>query len=405
MNPAYRRLLVAAVLSACLWPVRAAGSAPSLDEVVAIALRANPDAREADFRLEAALADQRAAGAIPNPTYSIAPANPYQFLWSAPLDVGPQRWYRTRAAGIATEAARGDREDQFQQTVFSVRQAFYDVLLGDSLRTLALDEEAIVRQLVAADSARVASGDLSPSDLARSTVELAQIEAARARATANLHRARLALQVLMGVARPDTGFTVIGELRFAPITLPLDSLETLAMARRADLAAAVHRADAARALQELARSSLVPTPVLTLVHQPDLPFPNGSHVALGLSLEVPVFDWNGAARQRAAAELEIARLEEARIRAQVTTAVATAIDDYLTARTLASRYASGALDQARDALETVRYGYRRGSRSLLDLLDALRAYGQVRSDYYNAVHDYWVSAYALSRAASKELVP
>ena len=51
MNPAYRRLLVAAVLSACLWPVRAAGSAPSLDEVVAIALRANPDAREADFRL------------------------------------------------------------------------------------------------------------------------------------------------------------------------------------------------------------------------------------------------------------------------------------------------------------------------------------------------------------------
>ncbi len=384
---------------------RGATAPLTLDQVLVIALRDNPDVRQARLRVTEARADQRAAGAIPNPTFSLAPGNPYQYVWSAAADIGPQRVFRARAARLNTEAAGADVTDQVQQTTFDVRQAFLDVLLADSLRTLAVEEEAIVRQLVAADSARVEAGDLSATELSRSAVELAQVEAGRTRAAGALYRARLALQVLMGVAQPDTGFAVAGSLRFEPVDLPLDSLGTLALESRADLAAAERRAAQARALEWEARSEVLPVPSLSLVQQRDQTFDNGSHFALGVSLTVPVFDWNGAARERAAAEFEAARIDAMRKRAQVTSAVASAVEDHLTSRTLASRYASGVLEQARLTLESVRYGYSRGTRSLLDLLDALRSYGQVRSDYLNSVHDYWVSVYALARTVGKELIP
>ena len=402
----HRGLCVLLPLAVLVVPPPAwASNAPlTLQQVLDIALNHNADVRQARLRLTGAHADQRAAGAIPNPTFAVAPGIPYQNVWSAPADIGPQRYYRTRAARLNTEAAGSDLADQVQQTTFDVRQAFFDVLLADSLRSLALDEEAIVRQLVAADSARVRAGDLSESELSRSAVELAQVEAARTRAAAALHRARLALQVLMGVAHPDTAFAVSGELRFEPLDLPLDSLESVALTSRADLVAAQRRAAQARALEGEARSELLPVPSLSLVHQA-VPFENGSFYALGVSLTVPVFDWNGAARERAAAAFEAACIDTARKRAEVTSAVAAAVEDHLAARTLASRYASGVREQARLTLESVRYGYARGTRSLVDLLDALRTYGQVRSDYYNAVHDYWVSAYALTRTAGKELLP
>lgn len=39
------------------------------------------------------------------------------------------------------------------------------------------------------------------------------------------------------------------------------------------------------------------------------------------------------------------------------------------------------------------------------LLDAIREYPDTRAEYYGAVHDYWVSLYAVDRAAGQDLVP
>jgi outer membrane protein TolC len=55
-------------------------------------------------------------------------------------------------------------------------------------------------------------------------------------------------------------------------------------------------------------------------------------------------------------------------------------------------------------LEAARYAYDRGATSLLDLLEAIRAYGDTRSDYFTAVHDYWVSVFSVERAAGVDLI-
>src|SRR5262249_29433844 len=70
-----------------------------LSTVLAIALENNPDVVTARLRLDSASAEQRIARALPNPTASGIANVPYQYSITAPIDLGPQRIFRTRAAG------------------------------------------------------------------------------------------------------------------------------------------------------------------------------------------------------------------------------------------------------------------------------------------------------------------
>ena len=110
-------------------------------------------------------------------------------------------------------------------------------------------------------------------------------------------------------------------------------------------------------------------------------------------------------RERSRAGLQQAEVTTRRVQAQVATDVATALDAYRSARGLAERYESGLLAQADSVLETARYAYRRGALSLIDLLDAIRTYADTRADYDIAVHNYWVSVYALDHAVGKDIIP
>jgi cobalt-zinc-cadmium efflux system outer membrane protein len=56
----------------------------------------------------------------------------------------------------------------------------------------------------------------------------------------------------------------------------------------------------------------------------------------------------------------------------------------------------------RDNLE---YSYRHGGTTLLDYLDALRAYRQINLDALNANQQVWLSIHQLSFAAATEIQP
>jgi outer membrane protein TolC len=90
---------------------------------------------------------------------------------------------------------------------------------------------------------------------------------------------------------------------------------------------------------------------------------------------------------------------------QVQGEVATALDSVRATKALAERYERGLLAKARGVLDTERYAYHAGAVSLLELLDAVRQYGNTRADYFTAVHDYWVSLAAIDRAVGQDVVP
>jgi len=376
----------------------------TLGDVLALALRQNPDVVAARLAVDSARAEQGIARALPNPVYSVIPGTPFQQSVAATLDLGPQRIFRTQAAGRGTTATRLVLADVTRQVTFRVRQAFYDVLLADSLRAIARERRDIFRGLLAADSVRWQSGDVPERNVTKSELELAGAEADLARANAQAHAARLTLQTLLGSAAPDTAFAIAGTLAYEPVQLPLDSLGPVALHGRPDVAAAEARIGQTASLKALATADLFPTPSVSVVHQSAAPFPNGSNYALGLSFTVPLFYWNGGERARAAAGEAAAAAADRAVRTQVAAELAVAVDSFRAGRDLATRYV-GLVVKAAAALETARFAYQSGATSQLDLLDAIRTYSDTRANYYSALRDYWVSLYALDRAVGMDLAP
>jgi len=410
MRPGGRAVFVLLCVGA-LRPVRAQQPAAwTLERVLAVALRQNADILTARLRVDSAHGEQQIARAIPNPVLNSAPNQPWQYTVTLPLDVTPLRFLRTRAAGRGADAARSDVADVVRQVSFAVRQAFYDLMLAERQRELAGERREIFRQLLTADSTRLRSGDIAQRDVTRAEVEYARAEADLLRADAQLHAARLTLQLLMGVAAPDTGFAVTGELAYRPVAIPVESLSAVAASLRPDVRAAQQRVAQSEALSTLAGRLWIPLPQVTFSHSSgpfdrgEL-FSNGTANAVGFGFTMPFLYWNGGERERSRAGLQQAQVASRRVQAQVATDLAMALDAYRSARGLAERYEGGLLAQADSALEMARYAYRAGTASLIDLLDAIRTYADTRADYNIAVHDYWVAVYGLDRAVGKDLLP
>lgn len=365
----------------------------------------NPDLSVARLRVDSAHGEQRIARGLPNPSFTVIPGNPFQYSVGENIDVGPDRWYRTSAARNATTAARYDAQDVERQIVFNVRQAYFDLLLAEALHGIAIEQADVVHQLLLADSLRFRAGDLPRKDVAASELAWAHAYANLTHANAAARAARINLQLLMGVPAPDTAFRAGDSLTYGALTLPIDSLRSVALVHRPDFTATKIRVEQSHALKSLAASNLVPVPGIAAVYQPSQPFPNGSKYAVGLSFTVPLFYWFGGEREKADAGLKSAEEAQRATETGVVSDVTVAADNFSASKSLAERYAGGLLDRARDAVELQRFAYNQGNASLTDLLNAINALGDTRTDYYTALHDYWVSAYAINRAVGQELTP
>ena len=118
-----------------------------------------------------------------------------------------------------------------------------------------------------------------------------------------------------------------------------------------------------------------------------------------------MLSWSGGQRARATSQVESAVAEEQRARVQVVADVILARDQFRASSILASRYQSTLLDRARTALDQARYAYQSGATSLLDVLEAIRTYGDTQVAAAQACHDYWVSVAALSAAIGTDVRP
>lgn len=401
--------VAAGLVSTCPLSSRAgaqAAAAPlTLDAAVEHAIAHNPEIAVAGLRIDSARAEWRIARALPNPQMSVTPSNPTQYTIQLPLDIMPARHFRVKAADEGANAARLDLADERRQVVFTARQAFYDVLLADSLHGLASQQAETFRRLLAADSVRLRAGSIAERDVVTARLQLAHAEALLARAVVQQHGARLALSAAMGQAVGDTSMVIAGALTYSPVLVNPESLLAVARSHRPDFAAARERVSQSASALALARSELVPVPLIGGVYQPAQPFGSGSHVAPAIGLTIPILYAFGGERERARASLAAARVTVERTALQLRMDVTVAFDAYVTARSVADRYRCGLLDDASGALEDARYAYERGATALPDLLEAIRAYADTRADYLNAVHDYWVSLFALERAAGVDSLP
>jgi len=367
----------------------------TLDAAVDSALRHNWDLRMVTAASDSARAETRIARALPNPTVAAVPNTPFQYTATLPVDLGPQRTYRTTASDLGARAARSDIREGTRQVVLSIRRAFSDVLLADARRDIVSSRRDIMALLVAADSARVRVGELPARSLTRSQVELLRTETDLARAGIEAQSTRLALQGLMGVTEADTALVVLGDLDFRDLSFENAVDAGSVLARRPDVESSRLRESQSEVAQKAARSLVLPVPQLTYVRQFNGPFDSRHYYAFGLGVEVPILNRYGGQRDRADAAHEAASVARRRLEAQVARELQAAMVEFLAQRALVLRYQSGVINRMAQGVEAARYAYSRGATSLLEVLDALRTQQDIMIEYRTALHDFWVAAYTL----------
>ena len=408
--------MIVDVLSTALFLIAAGAPAPvplTLDAALSRSEAASPLVRRAR-------ADRAAVGARDVGASQLLPANPLVAGSAGPrreenpppagtqrgvqyflhleqmVEVGGQRGARRAAVAEAVRAADLRLEVARAETRARVRAVYVGAQLAQERVDAAAEREVLVTKLLAAVSARVASGASSDVDL-----ELARLErgsAARARMDAGLAAAdALArLRVLLGM--------------MAGAPLRLDPAPGLPPARAVALAALVERARAARAeLAALAadqsqldaeivalRREVIPSPTLFVELQRDLP----GQLFVGGGVAVPIPVWRRQQGPLAVARAERARLDEEQNLAErdIALDVERAFTAEAAERDIARLLAGEVLPAADAAVALTTEGWRAGKFDLFRLLQTARDASDARRLYLETLGTLWDSSIALDRA-------
>jgi len=176
----------------------------------------------------------------------------------------------------------------------------------------------------------------------------------------------------------------------------------MALAKRPDYLAAQQTIRVAEANVKLADANGTTDPTLDGSYNRA-----GTYNSFGFGVSIPlrIFDRNQGEKQATRFTAQSDRFSEIAARNQVLSDVDQAWAGYEAAESLAQRYNSHYSAEAAHVLRNLEFGYRNGSTTLLDYLDALHDYRQTSLAALNANAQVWLSIDQLSYATATEILP
>lgn len=369
-----------------------------------IGLTSSPQILAARAQLEGVRGLRRQAGIYQfNPEFVlkasslIDPGNlgAFEGLLTQELEWAGQWGLRKSAADYRVVAAEGGVLDVARQSIYEIDVAYSRTVTARrrlEVRALGLE---LSRRFLEAVRIQLREGKVSTLE-----VNLAEIEAGRARAAERSARRALSVALLeltrtLGLP-PEQPVRVVDDDRGGPEhrSLDLDSLVALALASRPDLAAATAEVEGARADRRLASREAVPNLRLSAVAE------RGSmeeNVSWGLRFELPLPLWNRnqGLSDRGRAEESRAEADRAAVELRVRTEVASNLEAYLSARDELEVFGAQVLQPARANHQLLETAYAAGR---MDLPTALL----LRTQLLEAELEYW-DAWLAERTARAAL--
>jgi cobalt-zinc-cadmium efflux system outer membrane protein len=249
---------------------------------------------------------------------------------------------------------------------------------------------------------RLKSGDLAEVELLRVQLAELQFENSVRQAQLRLDAARTRLSVLLGRGRNAKLADVKDELRRDAGPVILEELFSEAKSLRPDLLAL--QREQARSLAEvrlqIAQGKVDYTVGTEYRRQQGLAG-TGNSLGVFFSTNLPVFNRNQGEIARATQEQKQieARLRQAQL--TVENDVELAFLQYANAKALLERVESTMLAKARDVRQITEFSYRRGEATLIEFLDAQRAYNDTIQTYNEARAEFAKSLYAIDAATGR----
>ncbi|HYK83197.1 MAG TPA: TolC family protein [Gemmatimonadales bacterium] len=269
-----------------------------------------------------AAAALHAARLYPNPSFATSYTQDvphYHVLATVPLDLPWLRAARVGAAASARDAARLSFAFERAAIRFEVDTTYTRALAALAHARLSRRTASDADSLLVMARLRREVGDVSDLDVRLAEVNAGSLENIATDDSLAALDGLLALQLAMGLPADTPTIRLVDSLAPPPDTLPVGAAVPLPVA-----AATASLASEARAVT-LARRNLFPAPGLQVGFDAGDPSqPPGLLPTIGLSLALPLFNWNGgevaqaaAARDRARANLDLVERQTAAERARV----------------------------------------------------------------------------------------
>lgn len=319
-----------------------------------------------------------------------------------------KRELRRDQAKQSTTVAESTYLDQERSLMFNLRNAFVQVLQSKAVLQNAKDNLEYWDRELDLNRTRFGAGDLAQVDLNRLELQRVQFESDFETATVNLRTAKIQLLMLMNDRTPIESFDVVGPYDFIEALRPLEEFRNIALVARPDLKAAMQNVELAKITHQLAiaNGSTDPTFSGWWTENPSFnnPFDNNT---IGGSFTIPlrIFDRNQG--EKARTQIDIGRnqrLLEAN-QALVFSDVDSAYWTLIQALNLLKPYKAKYLPLAEDNRDRISFSFQNGGASLLDFLDAAKAYRDTRLAYLNLIGSYLTAASQLNLAAGREVIP
>ena len=384
------------------------------DQVKDKFLAGNPNLRAGELNVQESKAGETTAFLRPNPNFSVGldqialfPATPFrplsQLLSTMEVDYLHERAHkrelRLQSAQEGTAIAKSQQLDLERNLLFTLRNAFVQVLAAKALLTSAkenldyFDREFNIRRT------SLTAGDIA-LDFDRLVLQRVQYESDFESATVNLRTAKITMLMLLNARTPIDRFDVTGSFDFSEKLGPLDDFHTAASDSRPDLQAALQAVGKARTDHRLAvaNGSTDPTFAVDAGRLP--PY----FIGLSVSIPLRIFDRNQG--EKARTQIDISRAERAKdaAEAQVFSDVDSAYYTLVSALNLLRPYRDTYLATSLRVRNTMSLSYERGQAALVDFLDAQRDYRAVQVSYINLVSSYLTAAAQMNMAVGKDIL-
>lgn len=316
-----------------------------------------------------------------------------------PFDFSGRRLALRQAASAGRARVTADAAGERREGELQVARAWLRAAVAQGALEVITQQFTALQEIARVDAERLREGLVSEAVGLRTSLEADRARVALVAARNEAAVAHTELARLMGLPE-GAPFQVAGVVA-PPLPAAPDTTSALASAleRRPDVQA---RDAALREAQR--RLAAEQRGVLGEVQLQGGTKETGGFMTgqVGIAMPMPVFNRNSGARQRAAGQLNEARIVRDDLRRQVRAAVQNALTHYAGVRASAAQAATFA-DRGREIARIARLSYGEGHITLTELLDAERAAADAMQQYYRWAADAWLTRLELERTLGARL--
>ncbi|KAA1171634.1 TolC family outer membrane protein [Marinobacter salinexigens] len=315
-------------------------------------------------------------------------------------------WFAYDASQFQTESARAQYNLAQQQLILDVANAYFAVLRARDTVTTALAAEAAIQRQYEQAQERFDVGLIAITEVYEARASYDDTRSQRIAAENQLNVAREQLARLTGEYNEDLENLLQTFPLGRPDPMDPSQWETTALEQNWSIQSAMSDLNASESNLKVAKSGHYPTLDLTASYGDsniDGGSPSqfeGTQGVIGLTLNVPLYSGGGTQagvrQQRSLVTVAEESLNTVRrdVRVNTRSLFLTVNNNIETASALEQTIIS-----RRSALDATRAGYEVGTRNIVEVLDAERAYYVALLDYSNARYDYVINSLQLKQSA------